>query len=253
MIHAENPTLPVTRVLQEAVCSIWRDKKKLFLLLAFAWLVTSCIDWGFSKVGWEEAVWINLLLRGVVYVILAVRVHRLLLEGHDPAQGFFRWSTREMKFAYWLAFIYCALYVTATIVIIIIGVLMVGALNLEEKNFFEADNWQLILVVLILITTPLAYPFARIAPLLPAIAIDYRTTIRRIWGSTEGNGWRLVLLFWFIPAFSGLPLWNFDPQTPLEILAFNLPCGMLTIWEISILSVVFRHLGSKGSEAKVVT
>lgn len=190
-----------------------------------------------AETGWLAFV---LLVQALVYTWFAVRTHRLILGVAKPVQGMMRWKIRETRFFAWLtAGVMLLIIMGAAVVVTLLGAL---ALIVADDDL----NDRVIAVAFALALLPVAYLLARLAVLLPAVAIDQKRNIAWAWALTKGNGWRLMVILWGLPvalvsAFAALSLdaW-FD--TLFGSLVLNGVFGLTTAIEVALLSVAFKTL-----------
>jgi len=92
---------------------------------------------------------------------------------------------------------------------------------------------------------PVVYLVARLSPLLPAVALGKRWSLRAAWDLSRGNGWRLAIVVIAVPYLFSCVVWwlTRDGASPYEIAALWLVTAVLTSLEFIALSLSFRELG----------
>ncbi len=88
------------------------------------------------------------------------------------------------------------------------------------------------------------YPAARLSPLFPAVATGVKWNAAGAWRLTRGNGWRLVLLVFLLPAlFEKLVDWvHYDDFGAVGFAIAVLSLGVIAALGVVALSMSFREL-----------
>lgn len=171
----------------------------------------------------------------LIYTLLAVRVHRIVLAGRSVKQNWFRWTWRETRFLGWLIVVY--FFWTLIMAPIVAGVGVASDFKLVSQGVWVDA------LALTLATVPNAYVFVRLAFLLPATAVDQKRNLRWAWELSKANGWRLVVLLWVLPMLIPLMLQYWEPSNFVDFVAWEMAYGVITVFEVAVLSVAFKSLG----------
>lgn len=235
--------LPVIRTIKSAASQLWAGRIALFWLLVLVGLANGVLDWTSSAASENDTSrkLLAVALSVLVYTVLAVRVHRLVLGADSSVRLSVRWSGRETRFLGWLVVVCCYL-------IVVFVALALLADTVSAMALVPQGEWW-VLIIMFFGSLPTAYLFVRLSVLLPATAIDQRRTFAWAWTLTKGNGWRLVVLLWFIPmllsillpAFVLMPV--FRVSSMLGWMALDLFLAVVTAYQIAVLSVAFQTLG----------
>jgi hypothetical protein len=201
------------------------------------------------QVGWwlagdrisGAAAWAAWGANGILWILFAVICHRLVLlePQHGDVAMVPGWGRRETLFLAWLAAVYVIIMAVVTVAIMVGGAIVA---NLASTSLFES------------IYGPVAaalgtYLFARMSLVLPATAIDARTTLTQVWWQTQGNGWRLALIVGGLPwvfAYAVSLISGDEPSTARGVLVTILATALLVV-EIAALSLSYRQLANDDS------
>ncbi len=251
--------LPVIKILAGAFYMPWAYRNALARALvvpAFFGVLFFCFIWlnlgtGYSSWFMFIAVW---LITGLLYSLFAVTCHRVILLGVEsvPVYGILKITKREMFFI--LAVVGLSVLSTlfmAGISIIVQLPLNIANLFLDNKlsvSDWFVENMQDLYYLLQL------FVFSRFGLILPAVAVDQRTSLKWSWRITKGNTVRLmiimgvsplavVLLSYLIPSDYGLPGYAF----------YALLWWTLLPIQIAALSLSYRELEKKntGTDDKI--
>ncbi|MBC8021857.1 MAG: hypothetical protein H7Y14_01985 [Burkholderiales bacterium] len=234
--------LDLSRVVAEAFALPWKRRDVFVKALALPALAIVAIQvgWGMAEgrvgtaVGW--AAWAGY---GILWILYAVACHRLVLLDLGSAEVSMMpgWGRRETVFVAWVLAICVTTYVAAGLAVMTVGTVIA---NLFSTALFEAVYQQFMLLLA-------TYVFARLALLLPAAAIDARTTFLEAWRQTRGNGWRMVVVVGVLP-WTFRYLANFvegdDPGMAKGVIMTALATILLAV-EISALSLSYRQLAAE--------
>jgi len=217
---------------KQTVGLVWENRIDLGKVVAAAGLVNGIFAWLLvENIESTAFIWVYFLGGGLVYTLLAVNVHRLVLNASNKPV-LHRWTWRETRFLGWLAVIYFYVYLIFLIPL---------ALLASPFEYFKSDyDWLWNAA-----TLPGGYLFARLSLLLPATALDQRQNMAWAWGLTDKNGWRLLVLLWVLPMLiaSAVPAAVSDSSSPIVFLIWHAVIAAGTALEIALLSVVFKTLG----------
>lgn len=240
-----NKSLGLIDIFRAAISHLWVERKIIGGLLAIVVSIDVALEWlqpSFAdeneETGWSVFVFV-LTIQALVYTLFAVRVHRLILGVANPVQGVFRWKSRETRFFAWL--------LASVLLLLIVGFLVVSVVLGAVAVVVPYDlSDSLVAILSALAFLPAAYLLARLIVLLPAIAIDRKQNITWAWVLTKGNGWRLMLILWGLPAILASVLSasasDFWIDNPIGSIVLNLILGLATALEVSLLSVAFKML-----------
>jgi hypothetical protein len=231
--------LDLGRIVSEAFALPWRRRGEFARALAIPALAIVAIRLG----GWLAAekmtgaiAWAAWGANGVLWILFAVACHRLVLldRGGADIPVVPGWGRRETVFLLWLVFISVTTFVAGSLMVITVGTV---AVNLFSVAFFETFVQQ----SMYLLGT---YLFARLALLLPAAAIDVRSTFDRAWRQTRGNGWRMVVVVGVLPwTFAYLADFIEGDKPGVAVAVFmTVVATVLLAVEISALSLSYRQL-----------
>jgi hypothetical protein len=173
----------------------------------------------------------------VVSALAAISCHRVLLLGpvSVPKFGVGHLGIRELSFIaamLFLGFLFGIVQLCSDLFI----TQVTGPLRNAENVGY---------VIGIIVALPSSYLFARLAFMLPSIAIETHARIPEVWQLSSGNGWRLVLLIVFMPWLVRLLQWNIARAMPDDIAATIANTTLYALFlplEIALLSVSYRHL-----------
>jgi len=217
-----------------------------------------------SRMIWSFGIFIPDFL---VLTWFAVACHRLILIGAGAVAefGLTRWTWRETRFFLWMLLAYTIGYLF----------MLLGNTTLFAVAFFVAnacgfstqtislimEHQPFFLGMILFASIPFAYVVGRLSLLLPATAIDLRTSVNSAWDLSERNGWRVAILVGGIPiAFMAIqsliwmiPSWLFGEslhkiQSTLDVASIGLIFlqsvlrYVFATIEIAILSITFRRL-----------
>lgn len=241
-----NKPLRITDTFKEAIAHLWAKGKTIAGLLVLVIMVDVTLGRLFFPLD-EDAVssWIFLVLviQTIVYTWFAVRVHRLILGVANPLQGVASWKIRETRFFGWL--------MAGTVLLMIAGAILLGIVLGATAIVVEGDLADNVLVIMSTFAlVPVAYLLARLAVLLPSVALDQKRNIIWAWALSKGNGWRLMLILFGLPitfvALSeavsttlSLDAWF---ESFMGSLVWNSALGFITAIEVALLSIIFKTL-----------
>lgn len=221
---------------------VWESRAAISLVVVIAAAIKSTTTW--IAYDFMEPLHAALLHKAIglfVYTMLAISVHRLLLNAEQPTLRY--WGIREIRFMGWVLFI---VFFFSIIFSSIGGLLSLGGVQFELYR----SSWTLAATLFVLLLSlPGAYACARLSMLLPATALDRKPKLAWAWALTKGNGLKLATLLWIIPfvfpyLYSGLAT-----DTPLLYLVVNIVLSALTAFEVALLSVAFKNLGGMSFKA----
>lgn len=229
-------SLPLPDTIKTTADLIWKNRTSIGLIVVIAAIVKSTTTWlAFNVMEPIEAAWLHKIVSIFVYTLLAINVHRLMLNADNPLI-LNRWTMRETRFLGWLILIY--LYFA--LMFAGIGIVMLP-LSGEALDLFDR-SWLAVLIFFLL-SLPGAYLCVRLSVLLPATAMDKRQDMGWAWALTKGNGWRLVALLWVLPFLYSLLMPDWRTDSPIFYLVTNVAISAITALEVALLSAAFKILG----------
>ena len=231
------PPLPLAEILRESFRMPWARRADFARALAVPALaiVVLQVGWSIAEEMPSVVLWAGRAAYFGLWVLFAVTCHRVvLLNLHgDELAWVPGWGRRET------IFVVAALLAWATAIVASLAVFLVIALILRNisSDVSEAASMP---ITMILST----YVFARVAPVLPAAAIDAPVNLPKMWGVTRGNGWRLLVIVGALPwAFSyGVRFLGSDEAGVASVVAVTALTTLLLIVEICALSLSYRRL-----------
>lgn len=233
--------LELSGTVKAAGMHLWAERILILKLLVVAGLANGLLAWASSMTVEESSDWFYVWAPQIlVYTLLAVRVHRIVLAGESVKQNWFRWTWRETRFLGWLVVVY--FYWMLLLIPVVFGVGVASDFKLVSQGVWVDA------LAITLASVPSAYVFVRLAFLLPATAVDQKHNLRWAWELSKGNGWRLVVLLWVFPLFIPL-VHNWTPSTFVDFMAWEMAYGVITVFEVALLSVAFRNLGGMSFKA----
>jgi hypothetical protein len=231
--------LSIKEVAFEAVWRYWGLRRELLSVMLIPIAGFLAIDIGASVLDLSGTPgrylhWASYL---VVSALAAISCHRVLLLGpvSVPKFGVGHLGIRELRF------------IAATL---FLGFLF-GLVRLFSETIIRQITGPLHgarylgYLVEIIVALPPSYLFARLAFMLPSIAIETHLGVPGAWQLSNRNGWRLVLLIIFMPWLVRLLQWNIGtviPDQTMRTVATTTLYALFLPLEIALLSVSYRHL-----------
>lgn len=174
----------------------------------------------------------------VVSALAAVSCHRVLLLGpvSVPKFGVGQLGMRELRFIATLLFL--------CLILSILNPFTDLALR-SITGIGDSEGERRSLILTIVAWLPGSYLFARLAFMLPSIAVDARVRLPEAWQLSSANGWRLTLLIVLMPWLMRLLEWAITgaiSDDTARTIAVSTLYGVFLPLEIALLSVSYRHL-----------
>lgn len=214
---------------------VWESRAAIILIVVIAAAIKSTTTWiAYDFMEPLHAALLHKAIGLVIYTVLAISVHRLLLNAEQPSIRY--WRMREIRFMVWLLVIYVCFK------LIFVGFGIVFFLLSGKPFELFGTSWIGSLVFLFM-SIPAAYVGARLSLLLPATALDRKPKAAWAWALTNGNGLKLATLLWVLPFVFSLLYSGWQTESPVMYLALNLVLSTLTVFEVALLSVAFKTLG----------
>lgn len=232
--------LSIRDVAFEAAWKYWGLRRELFsvMILPIAAFVAMSIGASTLHLGGQVALYAYLACYFIAGALAAISCHRVLLLGpvSVPKFGVGRLGKRELSFI-------------AALLFLCVGV---GILQQLGDTFMrsltgigDAEGERRSFILYTLSSLPAWYLFARLALMLPSIAIETRLRIPQAWQLSSGNGWRLIVLIVLLPWLMRLLEWGIATELPgkaASTIAYSALYAVLLPLEIALLSVSYRHL-----------
>jgi hypothetical protein len=232
--------LVIKEVAFEAAWRYWGLRRELLAVMIIPIAAFVAIDVGALVLDMKGTVaqyahWACYL---VVSALAAISCHRVLLLGpvSVPKFGVGQLGTRELRFIAALLF----LCLIPRILQPLTDLVLTSTTGIGDS---EGERRSLILTIISWL--PGSYFFARLAFMLPSIAVDARVRLTEAWHLSSANGWRLTLLIVLIPWLMRLLEWattaliaDYTGRT----IAISTLYGLFLPLEIALLSVSYRHL-----------
>jgi hypothetical protein len=184
----------------------------------------------------------------LTFTWLAIRCHRLVLTGsHRMDEA----SSRALGMLGLFAVTVVLLWAVQTVLTLLLTSSVIAALG---TRYIEAGappsvggdpEFQALIDRVVFVAQIVAlYPVARLSPLFPAVAIGVKWNAAGAWRLTRGNGWRLVLLVFLLPAlFESLVDWvQYDDFGAVGFAIAVLLLGAISALGVVALSMSFREL-----------
>lgn len=232
--------LSITHILQTVLLDL--SEKKAFLLqrLIILAIIMTALE-SISSVFIDDTNFRVLVIYwffyAVVFTLFAVTCHRVIILGPNsvPTYGLYSFSMREVRFFGWGFVIYLCMSLITLLIM----------LTTEVLSFDEELNKYLWILVMYIVFIPGTYIFSRLSILFPATAADHRNDMKWAWDTTKGNGWRLLILLGVVPMFIGF-MTNLFAGISISIdTAINFISSILAIFEIAILSHIYKLLSGE--------
>lgn len=220
---------------KRALYQVWESRAAISLIVVIAGAFKATTAWiSYSVMEPLEAAILHKIIGLFVYTMLAISVHRLLLNTELPSMRY--WRMRETRFLGWLLILY------GCFKLVFMGFGIVFFLISGKPFELFGSSW-IVSLVFLLMSMPGAYICARFSMLLPATALDRKPNFAWTWALTKAHGFRLMILLWVIPFVFSFLYSGWQTDTPLIYLALNLVLSTLTAFEVALLSVAFMALG----------
>jgi hypothetical protein len=251
-MNDRNPDLlPVLSIMRNAFAIPWRKRAVMFRALLPTSVILIALDRLANSFKGEPQNLVSLavlcvssILWFVVTPLFAVTCHRLILlgEGSVPKHGLMTWSRREGRFIGWLLL---ATAFTGAVVV----VMMLPITLFLVKFYLPESLLKLICPICVLLPLVLCgYMMARCSILLPATAVDERRKLAWAWETTQGNGWRLFLVIFFLPAALNLPFCLLKWQWPFLNFVASAGSCIFHMVGVTALSLSYQYLVSRGTQ-----
>jgi hypothetical protein len=232
--------LSIKEVASEAAWRYWGLRRELLSVMIIPIAGFLAIDIGASVLDMNGtvALWGYRACYLIVSTAAAISCHRLLLLGpvSVPKFGIGHLGMRELRF------------IAAMLFLCLIPSLLQPFTDLlltSITGIGDSKGERRSLILTIVSWLPSSYLFARLAFMLPSIAIETRARIPEAWQLSSGNGWRLVLLIVLMPWLVRLLHWNLTtaiPDDTVGTIANTTLYALFLPLEIALLSVSYRHL-----------
>jgi hypothetical protein len=231
--------LSINEVAFEAVWRYWGLRRELLSVMIIPIAGFLAIDIGASLLDANSTPgrylhWASYL---VISALAAISCHRVMLLGpvSVPKFGVGHLGMRELKFIaamLFLGFIFGLVRLFSDLLVTQIS----GSLRNAQYAGYLLE---------IVVALPASYLFARLAFMLPSIAIETHVGMPGAWQLSNGNGWRLVLLIVFMPWLVRLLQWNIATAIADETVRTVATATLYALFlplEVALLSVSYRNL-----------
>jgi hypothetical protein len=231
--------LSIKEVASEAVWRYWGLRRELLsvMIIPLAGFLAIEISAAMLDTYGTVARWSFWALCTMVSALAAISCHRVLLLGpvSVPKFGIDQLGMRELRF------------IAAMLFFSFIFMLALPADQALRSitGIGDSEGERRSLILLIISWLPSCYVFARLAFMLPSIAVDTRVRMREAWQLCNGNGWRLMLLVVFMPWLVRVLHWNIPSAIPDETVRAIANATLYAVFlplEVALLSVSYRHL-----------
>lgn len=190
-------------------------------------------QWWLQLYAWLEQAVMMLLL-----AVLAIRCHRLVLCPVTTArpESTLALGRRELRYGFWSLVILLAGMLLVTLTMLPLTWLLA---SVTERQGLALPGWIGALSAL-----PGLYVFARLCPVLPAIALDRPMTLATAWQLTRRNQWSIFLVAAVIPHLLYVGFASLANRFELADFRLVIAAGswLIAIWGLVTLSVVYRRI-----------
>jgi len=181
--------LPIKDILADAFIIPWRDKSRFINALSFPilTLVSAWAIWAFVK---PANPFINFgfyLLYLLAFCYFAITCHRLILL-KDEAKHSYN-TIRVLHFFKWFVIIYGISLILEMIVLTIMMNIIKG---FDPRNISDIRDFLYL---------PLMYIVGRFSLILPASALDLKSSLKWSWNATRNNGINILCIVGLFPWF----------------------------------------------------
>lgn len=241
------PRLDVVKVVYGAFALPWEQRKNFFnaLFIPTSLLFTYSLCRSYLD-EWlpEGSVWPLTLLFAVLFTFFAVPCHRLALLGSEQKGAYLpRWSRRETRFLVWLTLLWGSMMLGLMASTMVADTLALNLIGPEGWETLRSNR-----VVWYASLLPAYYLIARFSLMLPAIAIDNKTSPVHAWYLSRNNGLRLMLIVYAVPWTLGWVVDNAyrDDSSSIEIGILILLEYLTFAIQICAISLAYRELSRAG-------
>lgn len=224
---------------------IWSERENLskYLAIPILCMVALTMSWTYLMDSLSEAVsWLLYFLYVTFCAVFAVICHRLILTGTKPAGWIPEWSWRESKFLAWLLLLLCIVLAAIFLTVSILGIFFA---NIFFESLDKSPN--LFMQMKALFQIPAFYVLARVCLVLPATAIDEKTSIKLALTQSRGNGWRLAVIVGALPfsTFFLVDLLYRDGATFFEKVILTFLEAAVSVIDVAALSIAYKEITKK--------
>lgn len=227
--------LPVTDLVREALQLLWHKRAQVLRMFMPVILLLALIDWlsGLYLDNQRPVLQGILLLASVgLSVLFATACHGFTLLPAEQQQSRILHGWGRLEFRYFIRAVQIGL-----IAGVVFGVVMFALM------LILGGQGETAIAAAVLALLPAAYLWGRLSVTLPELAIGRRTSLKRAWAMSRGNGSRLVLVVIVLPLLLTAPfllLYWFD-HLLLNYLA-ALGVYLTTLISLVMLSLAYRFL-----------
>lgn len=232
-------TRPV-RILWEAISEVYEKREPLLRALTLPAALMVVLTGLYLRAGSDiEAHWFVYGVWLLIYAVFAVSCHRIILLGDDslPNPYGLYWSMRETRFLGWFILI-IIIYTLLSLPLTIAAALLPGWLQSMQLSWYLP----------IFLT---AYFEGRISMVLPATAVDKRSSISHSWRMTRGYGVIIAIALFAVAVVMDLIIITTNyvlPDSPQLAKVVSDVLGFpLVAVAVGVLSVTYRELAKAES------
>ncbi|MAD45221.1 MAG: hypothetical protein CMI02_15345 [Oceanospirillaceae bacterium] len=227
-----NTELPVGDMISEAVNLLWQKRQQVLAMFLPAILLLAFVDWTSSQFiptnHWGQLLFLIVSL--LLSVLFATAAHRFTLLPQEQwnRNAIHMWKREE--FGYLLRALQIGIMAAVLFFIIMVALMMVLGKELMPLAAVAG-------------ALPALYIWGRFSVTLPEVALGRKTSLKRAWAMSEGNGSRMVLVVIIIPLLMTAPfllLYLLDIAVLNYVAAFG--SYITTLISLVMLSLTYRFL-----------
>ena len=245
--------LPVTDIISDAIKLVWLQSG--FVLSRFFpfMIVLALIDWIgqvlFPEQSGSLMPFLFMLLSMLLGVVFAIACHRFALANTQTPIAF-GWSPDHWRYFWRGIQIGLIAALVIMVVMVVFGLMSPGLLGVGGAEGAAPMISGPAIAVAILGLMVMMYVTARFSVTLPEIAIGQRSSLKRAWQLSKGNGSRLVVVVWIVPVTFALPfLAAYALDSSLMVFVGALGTYVATLVSLITLSLSYRFLKDLETES----
>jgi hypothetical protein len=232
--------LPVLSIVRDAFALPWRHRREVFRAAGLPLLSLVAVSLLWEFLSWRQGFlmqWLSHFVYLFAFSWLATTVHRLVLLDEASASIHFSLQNWRRVGVYFLAFAFLAvMFLTVKFVLfngigLATGITHVPAGTEPKVATRHWLDWGTSIVALLAI--------ARFVLVLPSIAVDQGHELTQSWRRSQGNTWRLVVVYAALPWALEWCRWLLyrDGASTLEfalIVVFGCLCAVVEVIALSL-------------------